>query len=99
MGLFGKRKATEESLATLRSDVEACWAGLAEAQRASAVLTERLAAVGADAEADRGRADGRFDDLRRRVECMAPLARRVEEIGRELANADEQRAALRTDLT
>src|SRR3954447_11673653 len=99
MGMFGKRKATEETVATLRDEVDALRARLAGAEQARAKLDQRVTAVGADVEADRGNADGRVDDLQRRIDCMMPLSRRVEEIGRELADAAEQRAALRTELT
>ena len=84
MGLFGKRKATATELAALQGDVGTLQARLDQAEQASDALAARLGAL-TESAADRAAVDGRLDELGRRVECVAPLARRVDGIDHRLA--------------
>lgn len=90
MGLFGKRKATAEDFAALQREVGTLRARLDQAAQERESLARQVALVRADtgalaeSAADRVAVDGRFLEIERRFECIAPLMRRVEEMRAQL---------------
>ncbi len=104
MGLFGKKKATADDVAAVHLDVAALRDQLAQAEQSRDSLSRELTGLRAtvlalgDSAAPRDAVDQRFAELGRRLECVGPIVRGVDELRGRLADEqrahDEQRAIL-----